>query len=417
MVFQVEALVAYDTRGHFKRGVVPRRDCNPNDVLINIRYAGICHSDYHSVKAEWAGKNCYPMVPGHEIAGIVEETGTSVTKFKIGDRVGVGCFVDSCRSCEMCELGEEQYCKKLIPTYNGSLPEKFWKTNKYPDNRTYGGYTQKIVVDENYVVKIPETLPLEHSAPLLCAGITMYSPLAHFGAKAAGSKFNVGVIGLGGLGDMGVKLSKAMGNKVTVISTSERKREYAEKTLGVDFINSGRDSKSLRAMQRKHGNKFDLILCTISANFNLTPYLGLVKTNGFFCILGAPTRPLELNSFLLLSNRRSVCGSNIGGIRETQEMLDFCAEHQLWSEVEHIKASEVNRAFQELGTNSSAKQRFVIDVEDSLLPGDWEIDSKPLTKCPPHIVNPRARIIGAENTAGKTYYPEKDVFLVAEAKM
>ena len=212
MVKQVQALVSKDTRGFFVRGEVPIRECNPNDVEVEILWAGICHSDYHNVKAEWPGKAVYPMVPGHEIVGVVTAVGEKTTKFKVGENAGVGVFVDSCRACEMCSLGDEQYCMKgMILTYNIQLSEEFQKEKNFPDDKTYGGYSQRVVVHEDYVLKIPEGLPLEYSAPLLCAGITMYSPLHYYGAKDAGEKFHVGIVGLGGLGDMGVKISKKNG--------------------------------------------------------------------------------------------------------------------------------------------------------------------------------------------------------------
>lgn len=412
MVREVEAVLANDTRGIFQRGRVPIRDTGDNDVEIDIVWAGICHSDYHNVKGEWPGSSIYPMVPGHEVAGLVAAIGKNVTKFKVGQKVGVGCFVDSCRNCEQCAAGDENYCDKgCTMTYNANISPEVQKAKGYPTNTTYGGYSQKMVVDQEYVVNIPEGLPMECTAPLLCAGITMYSPLKYYGAKAGASKFHVGIVGLGGLGDMGVKLSKAMGNKVTVISTSERKREYAEKTLGVNFICTGRDPKTLGEVSGNNASTFDLILCTSSALSSVVPYLTMVKTNGTFCMLGIPSNELSFHAFHIVGRRKKVVGSCIGGIKETQEVLNFCAENKLWSEVEQIKASEVNRAYTELGTGKSAKQRYVIDVKNTLVSdGDWTVDTATVKDCPKHTVCASNKIIGADNTAGKTYDPSKDKF-------
>lgn len=408
MVFEVEALLAKDTRGHFVRGKIPRRDVTANDILIDIHYAGICHSDVHQAKGEWPMPAVYPMVPGHEIAGVVEAVGDKVTKYKVGDKVGVGCFVDSCRSCNMCKLNEEQYCSNpgYVGTYNAQQKDE----KLYPEGKTFGGYSQKIVVDVNYVLAIPDSLPFEYSAPLLCAGITMFSPLNHYGAKAAGKDFHVGIIGLGGLGDMGVKIALAMKNKVSVVSRSERKREYVEKTLGVDYICSGSTSESLTSMSQKYADSFDLVICTIAADFNMGPYLSLVKTDGTFCMVGVPANPLSFHAFDVIGKRKKIGGSLIGGIKETQEMLEFCAEHQLWSEAEVIHAKEVNRAYVELATNAASKQRFVIDVQKTLVEGDWKVQSDMLKKAPSHKVHEGIPIIGAENTSGKTYLPAEDLF-------
>lgn len=412
MVREVIALVADDTRGIFKKGKVPIRDTLSDDVEIDIVWAGICHSDYHNVKGEWPGSSIYPMVPGHEIAGIVAAVGKDVTKFKVGDRVGVGCFVDSCRNCPQCAVGDENYCDKgMVMTYNANLPKALIEKKGYPTNTTYGGYSQKVVVDQNYVIRIPTGLPMECSAPILCAGITMYSPLKYYGAKAAGSKFHVGIVGLGGLGDMGVKISKAMGNTVSVISTSQRKKEYAEKSLGAAFICTTRDPATLEKVSREHANTFDLILCTSAALSSVAPYLTMVKTNGTFCMLGVPTSELSFHAFSIVGRRKKVVGSCIGGIKETQEVLDFCAEHKLWSEVEQIGASEVNRAYQELGTGQSKKQRYVIDVKNTLVEGDWTVDQTPVKKSASHTVCAKNTIIGAKNTAGMTYNPDTDTFV------
>lgn len=323
---------------------IERRDVGPADVAIDIKFAGICHSDLHTVSGEWGGVK-YPMVPGHEIAGIVTEVGSEVTKYKVGDRVGVGCFVDSCRECEYCTAGEEQYCNNpgMVGTYNGVGRD---------GKPTQGGYSDAIVVDENYVLRIPDSIPLDKAAPLLCAGITTYSPLRHWGA---GEGKRVAVIGLGGLGHLGVKLAKAMGAEVAVLSQSLKKMEDGLR-LGASEYYATSDPDTFKKLR----GSFDLILNTVSANLDMGDYLGLLKLDGTLVELGMPENPMEVPASALIFGRRRLSGSLIGGIKETQEMLDFCAEHDVTPEIEVIEASYVNEAYDRM-LASDVRYRFVID--------------------------------------------------------
>ena len=342
----VNAYAATSATEPLTKTTITRRDVGPHDVRFDIHFAGICHSDIHTVRAEW-GQPRYPVVPGHEIAGIVTEIGSQVSKFKVGDRVGVGCFVDSCRECKNCKAGVEQYCTGggNVGTYNGVGKD---------GQPTQGGYSGSIVVDENYVLTIPAALPLDAAAPLLCAGITTYSPLRHW---KVGPETRVGVIGLGGLGHMGVKLAAAMGAEVTVLSQSLKKMEDGLR-LGAKhyYATSDRDTfKNLR-------NSFDIILNTVSADLDLRRFLGLLDLDGVFVELGAPENPMVVPAFSLLGMRRSLSGSAIGGIAETQEMLDFCAEHGIASEVEVIQPDYINEAYERV-IASDVRYRFVIDTE------------------------------------------------------
>jgi len=322
-----------------------RRAPGPKDVLIDILYCGVCHSDIHQARDEWGG-SIFPMVPGHEIVGKVAEVGDQVRKWKVGDTVGVGCFVDSDRKCEACRAGEEQYCETgMTPTYNG-----YERDGKTP---TYGGYSTRITVDENYVLRIPEGIPLDGAAPLLCAGITTYSPLRHFGVKS-GDK--VGVVGLGGLGHMGVKLAKAMGANVTVLSHSPGKREDSLRLGADDFLAT--DDPTIF---EKNAGRFDFILDTVSAKHDYNAYLGLLRRDGTMVLVGAPDEPTPLDAFPLLTKRRRLAGSAIGGIRETQEMLDFCARHGIASDVEVIPIQKINEAWDRT-VRSDVRYRFVIDI-------------------------------------------------------
>jgi alcohol dehydrogenase (NADP+) len=321
-----------------------RREPGPYDVLIDILYCGVCHSDIHQARDEWGGST-FPMVPGHEIVGTVVRMGDKVGKWKVGDIVGVGCFVDSCRECEACKAGEEQYCdRRLSATYNGLEQD-----GKTP---TYGGYSTRITVDGNYVVRIPEDIPLERAAPLLCAGITSYSPLRHFGVSAGD---NVAVVGLGGLGHMAVKLAKAMGAKVTVLSHSPGKREDALRLGADDFI-----ATSDASAFEKNAGRFDFILDTVSAQHDYNAYLNLLRRDGTMMLVGLPD-PTPLSAGPLISRRRRLAGSMIGGIRETQEMLDFCAEHGVASDVEVIPIQQINEAYERM-MRSDVHYRFVIDL-------------------------------------------------------
>jgi uncharacterized zinc-type alcohol dehydrogenase-like protein len=326
-----------------------RRDPGPDDVAIQIQFAGICHSDLHIVNNDF-GNSPYPVVPGHEIAGLVTAVGANVSRFKVGDRVGVGCMVDSCRTCASCREGEEQYCVPGMTQTYGS-PDKHSAASGQPI--TQGGYSDAIVVDQNYVLSIPDSLPLDAAAPLLCAGITTFSPLRHW-KVGPGSK--VAVIGLGGLGHMAVKQAAAMGAEVTVLSTSDRKKADAERMGAKHFlINSDKDAMKAAA------EKFDLIINTVSATHEIASHVQLLARDGTMVMLGLTTEGLPVYAMGLLWRRRSVAGSLIGGIRETQEMLDFCAEHGIASDIEVIAPSQINEAYARL-EKSDVRYRFVIDM-------------------------------------------------------
>ncbi|CAL1239719.1 NAD(P)-dependent alcohol dehydrogenase [Candidatus Methylocalor cossyra] len=323
---------------------IERREPGPHDVLIEILYCGVCHSDIHQARDEWGG-SIFPMVPGHEIVGRVAQIGREVQKWQVGDTVGVGCFVDSCRQCEACRAGEEQYCERgMSLTYNG-----YEQDGKTP---TYGGYSTRITVDENYVVRIPPGLPLERAAPLLCAGITTYSPLRRFGVTA-GSR--VAVVGLGGLGHVGVKLAKALGATVTVLSHSPGKRSAALELGADDFVATG-DPEAFTA----HAGRFDLILDTVSAQHDYNAYLNLLRRDGTMVLVGMP-EPAPLSAAPLIVRRRRLTGSLIGGIRELQEMLDFCADHGVVADVEVIPIDKINEAYDRV-VRSEVRYRFVIDL-------------------------------------------------------
>jgi uncharacterized zinc-type alcohol dehydrogenase-like protein len=322
-----------------------RREPGDRDVVIDIKYCGICHSDIHQVRDEWGGTK-FPIVPGHEIVGVVSQVGSGVTKFKVGDRAGVGCFVASCGQCENCTRGFEQFCVKGAAfTYNSVEMDK-----KTP---TYGGYSERIVVDERYVLRVPESLPLDAAAPLLCAGITLYSPLRHWGA---GPGKRVAVIGLGGLGHMGVKLAHAMGADVTVLSQSMSKEADA-KRLGADHYYATAD----KAIFKTLAGRFDLIINTVSVALDWNAYLGLLKVDGTMVLLGIPEHDVPLDAGSLVRGRKSLSGSMIGGIAETQEMLDFCAEHDIVSDIELTAIDKVNEAYDRV-VKSDVRYRFVIDM-------------------------------------------------------
>ncbi|WP_054788653.1 alcohol dehydrogenase catalytic domain-containing protein [Gracilibacillus dipsosauri] len=328
----------------FRKAEIQRRDLDSHDVLIEIKYAGICHSDIHTAHGEWGEVN-YPLVPGHEIAGIVTDIGSEVTKYKVGDRVGVGCMVDSCGECENCRQGEEQYCLEgNVPTYAG--------VDKYGEP-TQGGYSTHIVVTEDFVVSIPENISLDEAAPLLCAGITTYSPLNHWNA---GPGKKVAVVGMGGLGHMAVKIAHAMGAEVTVLSQTLSKRED-----GLQFGANDYYATSDPATFDKLAGTFDLIINTVSAKIDMNAYLSLLTLDGTLVNVGAPAEPLAVNVFSLIGHRRSFAGSMIGGIRETQEMLNFCAKHNIAPKIETISADKIDEAYERV-LASDVKYRFVIDV-------------------------------------------------------
>lgn len=328
-------------------GLVPtqieRRELGPHDILIDIKFSGICHSDIHTVRGEW-GPPTFPLVPGHEIAGIVAEIGSAVSKHKIGDRVGVGCLVNSCMECENCLAGDQQFCEQSVGTYGSTDRD---------GTMTQGGYATHVVVTENFALKIPEGINLDVAAPLLCAGITTFSPLKHWGA---GPGKKVAVVGLGGLGHMAVKIGSAMGAEVTVLSQSLKKKDDGLKLGAIDYRATS-DESTFKDLH-KH---FDLIINTVSASINISDYLGLLRVNGTMVNVGAPAEPLPVNAFALIGGRRSFAGSQIGGIEETQEMLDFCAEHGLGAEIEVISADQINDAYERV-LKSDVRYRFVIDT-------------------------------------------------------
>lgn len=340
----VNARATFSPEAPFKLTAIERRDLQPHDVLIEIKYAGICHSDIHTARGEWGPTN-YPLVPGHEIAGTVTQVGTEVTKYAVGDRVGVGCMVDSCGECVNCHKGEEQYCLSGNTGTYGAID----RYGQY----TQGGYSTHIVVTEDFVVKIPDGMELDVAAPLLCAGITTYSPLRHWGA-APGKK--IAVVGLGGLGHMAVKLAHAMGAEVTVLSQTLKKKEDGLR-FGADHYYATNDPSTFK----KLAGTFDLIINTVSAKVDMNAYLSLLALDGTLVNVGAPADPLSLHVLSLIGQRRSFAGSMIGGIRETQEMLDFCAEHNIAPEIEVISANQIDEAWERV-LASDVRYRFVIDI-------------------------------------------------------
>ncbi|XP_057807243.1 geraniol dehydrogenase 1-like [Salvia miltiorrhiza] len=338
-----------DTSGVMSPFNFSRRATGERDVQFKVLYCGVCHSDLHMIKNEW-GFTHYPIVPGHEIVGIVTEVGNKVEKVKVGDKVGVGCLVGSCRQCSQCSNDLENYCSKQILTY--SMP--------YLDGSiTYGGYSDVMVADEHFIIQWPESLPMDKGAPLLCAGITTYSPLRYFGLDKPG--LNVGVVGLGGLGHLAVKFAKAFGTRVTVISTSLAKKQEALSNLGADEFLVSRDEQQMSAAV----GTLDGIIDTVSATHPLLPLISLLKPDGRLIMVGAPEKPLELPVFPLLMGRKSISGSGIGGLKETQEMVDFAAKHNILPDVEIIPIDYVNTAMDRL-LNSDVKYRFVIDVAATL---------------------------------------------------
>jgi uncharacterized zinc-type alcohol dehydrogenase-like protein len=338
------ALSAASAGASFDHTTIERRDLRADDVAIDISYCGICHSDVHQARDEWGG-SIFPMVPGHEIAGVVTAVGPDVTRFSVGERVGVGCMVDSCGECEYCLAGEEQFCLKgNIQTYNG---------REYDGTPTYGGYSRQIVVKDRFVVHIPEVMELQDAAPLLCAGITTYVPLKHW-KVGPGSK--VAVIGMGGLGHVGVQIAAAMGAEVTVLSQT-----LAKQADGLRFGAKEYYATSERETFKKLRGSFDLILNTVSANLDLDAYLRLLRVDGTLVTVGAPPSPDKVHAFSLIGGRRSLAGSAIGGLPDTQEMLDFCAEHDIRPAIELIGADEVDGAYDRV-VSSDVRYRFVIDA-------------------------------------------------------
>jgi alcohol dehydrogenase (NADP+) len=326
---------------------IPRRDPSERDIQIEVLFCGICHSDLHAVRNEWSSvmPTVYPIVPGHEIVGRVTKVGSAVTKYKVGDLAAVGCLVDSDRTCPHCKVGLEQFCPNLILTYNSP--------DKHLGGVTYGGYSNSIVVDEDFVLRVPSNLTLAGAAPLLCAGITTYSPMRHWGVTK-GKK--VGVVGLGGLGHMAVKFAHAFGARVVVFTTSPNKKDDALR-LGADEVVVSRNTDEMK----KHARSFDFILDAVAADHDINAYINLLGVDGNITLVGAPEKPLAVAAFGLIFGRHSLSGSPIGGIAETQEMLDFCGAHNITADVEVIPIQKVNEAYERL-VKSDVKYRFSIDM-------------------------------------------------------
>ena len=346
-MYNAKAYSAASETAPLAQSTIPRRRPNEYDVQVDILFCGVCHSDLHAVRNEWNefSPTVYPIVPGHEIVGRVTKVGSGVTKYKPGDLAAVGCMVHSDGICNECKAGLEQFCPNVILTYNSP--------DQHLGGVTYGGYSDSIVVDERFVLRVPSKLDLAGVAPLLCAGITTYSPMRHWGVTK-GKK--VGVVGLGGLGHMGVKLAHAFGAHVVVFTTSPDKKEDALR-LGADDVVVSRNTDEME----KHAGSFDFILDTVSADHNINSYLALLARDGNITLVGAPPKPLAVSAFALIGGRRSLSGSNIGGIAETQEMLDFCGEHNITADVEVIPIQNVNEAYERL-LKSDVKYRFSIDM-------------------------------------------------------
>ncbi|MEW5853369.1 MAG: NAD(P)-dependent alcohol dehydrogenase [Myxococcota bacterium] len=346
-MYKTKAYAAASATSPLASTMIPRRDVTGRDVQIEILFCGICHSDIHVVRNEWSNfmSTVYPVVPGHEIVGRVTRVGGAVSRYKPGDLVGVGCLVDSDGTCPECKAGLENNCPNLVLTYGSP--------DKHLGGVTYGGYSDSVVVDERFVLRVPANLDPAGAAPLLCAGITTYSPLRHWNVTE-GKK--VGVVGLGGLGHMGVKFARAFGAHVVVFTTSPGKKEDALR-LGAHEVVVSRNADEMQ----KHAGTFDFILDTVSADHDINAYLGLLRRDGNLTLVGAPSRPLAISAFGLILGRRSVSGSNIGGIAETQEMLNFCGQHNITADVEVIPIQKVNEAYERL-LKSDVKYRFSIDM-------------------------------------------------------
>ncbi len=344
MTSTIPAIIVDEAKGPFRQGTIERRDLRPDDVRIAVAYAGICHSDIHQAREEW-GTARFPMVPGHEIAGTVTDVGSAVTKFAVGDRVGVGCMVDSCGECAMCRADQENFCERgSVPTYNGQ---------NYDGEEALGGYSQEIVVSERFTLGIPDGIALDEAAPLLCAGITVYTPLTRWGA---GPGKKVAVVGMGGLGHMAVKIAAAMGADVTVLSQSTSKAEDGKAFGASDYRATSEDSTWSELK-----GAFDLIVCTVSADLPVDSYLRLLRPFGAFVNVGLPENPQSVHFGSLIGGDKILAGSNIGGIKGTQEMLDFCAEHGIGATVEVISADEVDEAYDKV-VGSKVRYRYVIDT-------------------------------------------------------
>ncbi|GLU20232.1 hypothetical protein SLE2022_364420 [Rubroshorea leprosula] len=340
---------ARDQSGHLSPFNFSRRATGEEDVRFKVLYCGICHSDLHFLKNDW-GASDYPIVPGHEIVGEVTEVGSKVKKVKVGDKVGVGCLVGACRSCENCVDDLENYCPNLIMTYNSPY---------YDGTKTYGGFSDSMVVNEHFIVRFPDSIPLDAASPLLCAGITVYSPLKYYGLAEPGK--HVGIVGLGGLGHLAVKFAKALGCKVTAISTSPNKKNEALENLGADSFLVSSDTDQIQAAM----GTMDGILDTVSAVHPILPLLGLLKSHGKLVLLGVPNKPYELPALPLVMGRKTLAGSGIGGMKETQDMIDFAAEHNITADIELIPMDYVNTAMERLD-KGDVRYRFVIDIGNTL---------------------------------------------------
>ncbi|KAH9664264.1 putative cinnamyl alcohol dehydrogenase 6 [Citrus sinensis] len=340
---------ARDSSGHLSPFKFSRRETGDEDVRLKVLYCGICHTDLSNIKNEW-GFSLFPMVPGHEIAGEVTEVGSKVRKVKVGDKVGVGCMVGACHSCESCANDLENYCPKMILTYSSINTD---------GTITYGGYSDHMVANERYIVRFPDSMPLDAAAPLLCAGITVYSPLKYFGLAEQGK--HVGIVGLGGLGHVAVKFAKAFGAKVTVISTSPSKKTEVLEHLGADSFLNSRDPDQLQGAM----GTLDGIIDTVSAVHPILPLVGLLKSQGKLVLVGAPDKPLELPVISLIMGRKTVSGSSTGGMKETQEMIDFAAKHNITADIEVISMDYVNTAMERLA-KADVRYRFVIDIANTL---------------------------------------------------
>ncbi|KAI5655946.1 hypothetical protein M9H77_24739 [Catharanthus roseus] len=344
----VSGWAAHDSSGKITPYVFKRRENGVNDVTIEVLYCGMCHTDLHHVRNDW-GITMYPVVPGHEITGIITKVGSNVTHFKVGDKVGVGCLAATCLKCEFCKDSQENYCDQVQFTYNGI----FWD-----GSITYGGYSNMLVADHRYVVRVPDSLPMDAAAPLLCAGITVYCPMKDENLlDSAGEGKKVGIVGLGGLGHVAVKFAKAFGHHVTIISTSPSKEKEARERLGVDDFVLSTNKEQMQARKRS----LDFILDTVAAKHSLGPILELLKVRGTLSIVGAPDKPMDLPSFPLIFGKRVVKGSMIGSIEETQEMMDLCGKHNITCDIEMVSTNNINEALDRLAKND-VKYRFVIDI-------------------------------------------------------
>lgn len=342
---------ARDSSGVLSPFAFSRRNNEDEDITVKIVYCGICHSDLHCIKSDWKNTN-YPVVPGHEIVGIATEVGSKVTKCKVGDKIGIGCMVNSCQSCDSCNENLENYCPKMVLTYN---------SRDVDGAMTYGGYSNFIVVNQRFAVKFPDNLPMDKGAPLLCAGITVYSPMKQHGLDAPGK--HLGVVGLGGLGHVAVKFGKAFGMKVTVISTSTSKEKEAIERLGADAFLVSRDPKAMQAAM----STMDGIINTVSAVHDLAPLILLLKPHGKMTMLGIPDKPLELPVGTIIMTGKSIAGSCIGGMKETQEMIDFAGKHDITADIELVPMDYLNTAMERLAKND-VRYRFVLDVANTLAP-------------------------------------------------